>query len=140
MVFACVAVVKWQSSLLCMLALPAPARGKVYAAWLKCKTSMYRYDMTAVCNLRVGDKTWYSLNWQTHAMFCMHCTICEAGKLCPYLICSATCGGRMEGSCRVGAVTTALVEGSASLPARAALETGSSLSKRDTACNKPVHC
>ena len=37
----------------------------------------------------------------------------------------------MEGSCRLGAMTTAVVEG-----AEAADGTGSSLSKRDTACKQ----
>ena len=42
----------------------------------------------------------------------------------------------MEGSCRLGAVTTAVVEGAeaADIP----LGTGSSLSKRDTACKQHI--
>ena len=35
----------------------------------------------------------------------------STGSVVADLICSATCGGRMEGSCKLGAVTTALVEG-----------------------------
>lgn len=44
----------------------------------------------------------------------------------------------MEGSCRLGAETTAVVEGAeaADIP----FETGSSLSKRDTACNPHMNC
>ena len=42
----------------------------------------------------------------------------------------------MEGSCRLGAVTTALVEAAAAVDPP--FETGSSLSKRDTACNPHV--
>lgn len=42
----------------------------------------------------------------------------------------------MEGSCKLGAMTTAVVEGAE--VAAAPFETGSSLSKRDTACNKQM--
>ena len=42
----------------------------------------------------------------------------------------------MEGSCRLGAMTTAVVAGAEA--AEPPLETGSSLSKRDTACNKQM--
>lgn len=42
----------------------------------------------------------------------------------------------MEGSCKLGAMTTAVVEGAEA--ADAPIETGSSLSKRDTACNKQL--
>lgn len=61
---------------------------------------------------------------------------CSAARCCADLICSATCGGRMEGSCKLGAVTTALVEASGAV--RDALGTGSSRSKRDTAGKRLV--
>ena len=42
----------------------------------------------------------------------------------------------MEGSCRLGAVTTAVVDGAEA--ADVPFGTGSSLSKRDTACNPHI--